>query len=385
MSSIRGQAACSLNLLIRRAGLLEELSGDPLELILGEKHANSLLRQGLERRSDAGFLDRLHGDLRDAGISSGEALACLRRVVNAPGTALMRRRSNGKEYRQAVLMKDSDTDDGYLVTIRVATDAGKPPQVVEATTDLLPVSIADPIDHAELAEYLEDWWREYGVREITLPELAQPKVLVWLGDPRTSGYLDVPADWEARLRVAASVLGLRTHIISNPNQLHARRAQLFSEADVVTLLHGWPPGRRAKESIPEDPLVVGSAGSSFHELLMATRQGLLAATLGTERNPFEARELLSGEVVYHRKVEKRGKNKKGKAPDYDHFDAGSSEPCIHGAEGFKPFKHADKAAKGMARRYINFYDGDVQLKHCGKYPNCGVYSVERRGQRPDVS
>jgi hypothetical protein len=386
MSSIRGKAACSLSLLIGRAGFLEELSGDPQELVMGDKHMDSLLRQYLERRSDAGFLNSLHGDFRDAGLSSGEALACLRKVVNAPGAALMRKRSGGgREHLQAVLMKDGEDGEAYLVTVRVTMDSGKPPQVVEATADLLPVSIADLEDQAGLTEFLEDRWREYGVREITLPELTQPKVLAWLGDPRSSGYHDVPADWAARLRAVASVLGMRTQIVADANQLHAQREQLLATADVIALLHGWPPGRRDDSVRERNPLVLGSSGSSFSDLLMAIRQGLLPIALGTERNPFEVRELLPGEIVYHRKVEKRGKKRNtSKGPDYDHFDAGSSTPCSHGAEGFTPFKHADKAAKGMARRYSNFYNGDVQLKHCGKYPNCGMYAVERRGPKSDA-
>jgi len=75
--------------------------------------------------------------------------------------------------------------------------------------------------------------------------------------------------------------------------------------------------------------------------------------------------LKPGQVVYHRKI--------ATSPKYDHFDAGSSQPCMHGASGFKPFTSAPKAVKGMERRYANFESS--MLMHCGKYPNCGMYAV----------
>lgn len=352
---------------------------------MGE-NSRSLLRQQLQRRSDTGFLDRLHAEFQDVGFSSGHALACLRAVVNSPGAALIKKGSTGRrEHLHAVLIKDADLHGGaHLITARVAVNSGKPPQVVDSAVHMQRVDLTDPDGQAELCAQMEEWWREFDVREL-MPKPARRTDLAWLGDPRSSGYYDVPADWDTRLRAVASVLGMDIRPVVNANQLNARQAEVFDTSDIVALLHGWPPGRRLKTDtkLEPTPLVVGSAGSTFSELLMDVRQRLLPIALGAERDPFEPRELKPGEIVFHRKLDKSHKSKKSRPPDYDHFDAGSSQPCGHGEEGFEVYKSADKATKGMARRYTNFWSDDIQLKHCGKAPNCGMYAVKRQRARLD--
>ncbi|MEW1832913.1 hypothetical protein [Streptomyces sp. NPDC088196] len=371
MAAKRGKAACNLVLLTKQEGLIEELTGEPAVLVLGDKNGNSLLRLHLERRSDPRFLDELSGHLRDEGISAGAALSCLCGVVNAPGVALTRKcDGNGREFLQAVLMRDKAAEDSYLVSLRVVTSAGKPPEVVDAKAELLPVDI--PQDLTVVAEYLEDWWREFSVRDITLPELSKPKNFVWLGDPQTSGYSDVPADWQARLKTAAAVLGMRSQIVTSPNQVQARRSQLFDTADVIVRLRGWGPGRDAVKADAGEyvELVVGAVGSRFSDLLSEVRQELVQIALRPDRQAmYEKRELEPGEIVYHRKI--------GESKKFDHFDEGSSKPCGCN-KGFANWNNAPKASQGMARRYSNFYEKDVQLKHCPRYPNCNVYAVERR-------
>ncbi|QFR00005.1 hypothetical protein F9278_31900 [Streptomyces phaeolivaceus] len=377
MAAKSGRAACNLALLIQREGAYEELTGDPADLILGERRGYSLLRQHLERRSGSGFLNDVLSQLRQGGLSTGTALVCAREVVNSPGVALMRRREdNLHEFLQASLVRGKDGTDTYFVSLRVATSASKPPEVVEVHTESLPVDIAE--DACDVTEYLEMWWKEFNVREITLPELSKPKNLLWLGDPSVSGYIDVPADWQSQIRTVASVLGMRAQFITRTTQLRARGPQLRDTIDTKIRLRGWQSSQKVAHEKSDEvtELIVGTPGSSFSNLLTHTRQTLIPIALDMDiHSPHEKRELQPGEIVYHRKV--------GDSTKYDHFDEGSSKPCRCN-KTFTPFKSAPKASGGMARRYTNFHDKDVQLKHCPRYPNCNMYAVERRGTGSDA-
>jgi hypothetical protein len=123
-------------------------------------------------------------------------------------------------------------------------------------------------------------------------------------------------------------------------------------------------------------LIVGTPGSPFADLLAHVRQTLTPIALDIPtRSPHEKRELRPGEIVYHRKV--------GEGQKYDKFDEGSTKPCSCN-KTFMPLSAAPKASWGMERRYSNFHDKDVQLKHCPRYPNCNMYAVERRGTSSDA-
>ncbi|MFF9780324.1 hypothetical protein ACF1HJ_42665 [Streptomyces sp. NPDC013978] len=377
MAAKSGRAACNLSLLIQREGIYEELHGNPVDLILGARRGDSLLRQHLERRSGSGFLDDVIRQLEQGGLSTGTAIACAREVINSPGVALTRRRDdNLREFLQASLITGKNDSESYFVTIRVATSTEKPPEVVEVQAESLPADIDE--DACDVTEYLENWWREFNVREITLPELSKPKNLLWIGDPEISGYLDVPTDWQSRIRTVASVLGMRTQIVTRAGQLRAREAQLHAAMNARIRLRGWKPSQKVVDELGggATDLIVGNPGSSFSDLLAFVRQTLIPIALDREiPSLYAVRELQPGETVYHRKV--------GNGKKYDHFDEGSSKPCGCNKE-FTVFKSAPKASGGMARRYSNFHDKDVRLKHCVRYPNCNMYAVERRGTGADA-
>ncbi|MFC5827977.1 hypothetical protein [Nonomuraea insulae] len=344
--------------------------------VFADNKTASPLRRRLESRSDRSFLCPMHATLCGAGLSAGIAAGCLAMVVNAPTLALTRALLQGNtEILHGVIVREAGSRDGngLLVEMRTTVGSVKPPGVVAASIDVTPVDVDALEDQCFLVEHLEGLWREFRVREVTLPPAHTPRKLVWLGDPTACGYREVPADWEARVRVVGSVLGMRVLIAKTPQE--ASSQTLHERADVTVRLRGGRPWEGVEQRIEElgqDVLPVGVVGSSFPELLRSARELLLPCVLEVEGSS-AARPLVPGEIVYHRKIHGGGR--------FDRFDNGSSKPCPHGENSFITWNAADKAAKGMARRYTNFYDRDVQLLHCEKYPNCGVYAVRRRDER----
>jgi len=155
-------------------------------------------------------------------------------------------------------------------------------------------------------------------------------------------------------------------IVSSPSELRAK--SLMEGADLVLIVNGIEMNRWSDVVDLGGSEIVGSPGTPFDELLDAARSAVVRACNRAARaaDGFEPRSLGKGERVYHRKI--------GSGGNADVFDEGRTDPCPHGASGFKKFSKAPKALKGMQRRYLNVTD--QSLYHCGKYPNCGMYMVE---------
>jgi hypothetical protein len=377
MASFHSKGACNLSTLVLQVRQCGQLTGDATERVFGHGKPTSPLRRKLERRSDRSFVHELHTSLRDMGISAETSTGYIVAVINTPTVFITS--PGGDEVLQAILVQESSQDDSeiLLITLRATVDRSKPPRVTSCRIEAAPVDASKIEEQADLAEGLEEWWREFQVREITLPPSGAPGVMVWFGDPHRCGYHDVPADWEARVRTLGSVCGMRVLIAKSPDEASAQ--SLYERAEVMIRPSGgrpWPDLTQHAHEPGKVLIEAGTAGSSFQQLLRSTRIGLLPNILepaGTGAS--RPRELTPGEVVYHRKI-REGRN-------FDLFDAGSHEPCIHGRNSFQPWNGAAKAAKGMARRYTNFSDRDVQLMHCRRYPKCGMYAVTRRDRDED--
>jgi hypothetical protein len=152
----------------------------------------------------------------------------------------------------------------------------------------------------------------------------------------------------------------------------AAAATVHERTDVAVVVGGaagWEQPLARLRSAGVAVLEVGQPGSPGIELLRDARTVLVGHALDLARpTGHPARALEPGEAVYHRKVGDSGGN-------YDRFHEGSPTPCSHGAASYRRFAGADKAVKGMQRRYTNF--SASMLYHCSKYPNCGVYCARR--------
>ncbi|WP_018653065.1 hypothetical protein [Actinomadura flavalba] len=369
MGTPRGQAACNLRLLLDRATASERTAGNIEPYVAPGKRANSLLWRHLRQRDNTEFIARVRECLIKEGVSEQAIAGCLRDLLDAPGASLARKQGGRHDFLHAVAF--TDVYGPCLAIVRVRLSPGSPARVDEVGAKVVPFE-----SPWELSEYLEDWWREFGVRQITLPENVPARTVLWVGDPQRCGYLDVPGDWQARLRTTVSVVGMKFQPVVAKEDWRVRRGQLMDSAELAVRLNGWSAGRAMLDgtTLGETALVVGTVGSSFEALHTEVRRSLVEFVLDDAADDAgRARELAPGEVVYHRKTGAGG----GSA---DRFDEGSSKPCGCG-KTFVIFHNADKASKGMARRYSNFHDSDVQLKHCPKFPKCGMYAVERKPTR----
>jgi hypothetical protein len=378
MGSTRARITCSLPALVLQPRICVESTVDPVTLLRTTK-SSSLLRTLLERRSDSAFLGALHEQLRSAPLSQPIATGHLVAVMNNPTISLRRPAAEiGTDVLQAVIVEHTNegTEAALLVVLRANVSQDKPPEITTATIDAYPLDTSVLDDQCAAAKYLETWWQEYRVRDLTASPHGAPKSWLWLGDPSTSGYKGVPSSWEAQIRTIGSVLGMRTFIAKTVEE--ARAQAMHERAELVIRLQGlrrWETFEPRAASAGLDVMTVGEPGSLFEELLERTR-GLLVPRIlePVNEDAFASRELAPGETIYHEKI--------GHNPRFDYFDAGSPSPCRHGASSFIPWS-GDKATKGMARRYTNFGSNDVQMLHCSKHPNCGVYAVRRRSKRAD--
>jgi hypothetical protein len=376
MSPASPRICCNLTALVCKPPRDSALAGDlQVAALLGARSAAPLCVL-LERRSSSEFLAPLLAKLQADGLPEQTAAGCLHTVITRPTVAVNRSAPGGTELLQAVIVDGPGAvGSDLLVVFRASVERSKPPHVTKATVDLTPLDVDVDADLCHLAEYLESWWREYKVREVSAGRRAgMPRSWAWLGNPLSCGYSEVPADWEAQIRAVGSVLGMQTFIAKSP--VEARAETLDQRSDLVVRLCGGY-NRDDAEQVTDQArgvLTVGRPGSTFADLLRATRAALIPLVVAPPENPAAPRELMAGETVYHRKI---GDNKR-----YDVFDQGSREPCIHGANSYTPWSSAAKATKGMERRYTNFREDGLQLLHCRHYPNCGMYAVRRR-ERPD--
>lgn len=334
--------------------------------------ATSPLRHALEKRSGSGWLSRTFGLLADEGLSDGDAGPALAAVVNLPALSVRgARRDGGTTFLQAVVAQAQDGAQ-YLVVLTAVVGSGKPPEVADVVVEVLPVDCNSARDRADLAVRLEQWWVEHGLRQATPGPAGAPDDLLWLGDPARSGYLDVPGGWESQVKALAAAQGMRARVVTG--SVEARQLSL-PRGSVVVAVGGadWAQEHAVRLGVLDGRLIrAGSPGARFNDLLDEARGRVLETALEAIKPASAApRELRPGESVYHRKVGSGGGN-------YDVFDEGSTTPCTHGEASFVRWGNkADKAFKGMARRYTNMQRD--MLFHCSRYPNCGVYCARRTG------
>ena len=346
--------------------------GGALNDVLTSAVASSPMRCSLERRSPDGFLRTLLDRLRAEGLEQDEALAILDEVVNRPVISARRgdRESGRSEIMHGLLVDAGGPALGHLITIEVTVTRGKPPSIDPATAraDALPIKLGDDDDLSDMLAHLESLWTSYGVRQVTPSPNAGATRMVVLGDPSRCGYLESPADWPARIRAMAGVLGMTADIVRTPGA--ARSQDVSGSPDLVIVINGSTGWESAEKRLAMPAIRLGLPGTRFADLLSATRVRALQFARESAQPPFTApRDLGPGEVVYHRKVGDSGGG-------HDQFDAGSATACLHGSGSYTPWRSADKAFKGLQRRYPNLTKEMVY--HCEKYPNCHVYCVKRK-------
>ena len=333
------------------------------------KTAKAPILNALSSTSEFTFVDQIVAELLQLGLDQDVAVVAAVTVLTAPTLSLRHARNANSLLQAVTLHRDEQRIDELrtndLNVIVRATVQGQverpgmprqPPSVVSFTVDADFVDLENDDDLGTLGYQLLQHIREYPV----LPRRRRhrdPSVTI-VGSPNLPGNIDVPESWRKDLQVIAAAFATDLHLDTRGTN------------DIVdsreTTVHGFVLDPSAKQRLP-----VATASTVLDSRIhhWATLMGTLIATLATaldeEAAPSRNRPLEPGEHVFHRKVRNSRK--------FDVFDDGADTPCSHGAAGFVPWTNSPKAAKGMARRYDNF---DVSmLRHCNKYPNCGVYGV----------
>lgn len=366
MGKRKGQARPRLDAL----GYLEPHSAPQLKVALSDeflRSSGSLARAASQARTDLTFLTTASSRLGQAGLDprAADRLALL--VASAPTIALRHSAGGGREIiHQAVVARDPSSESGECLRIALSVEvqSGLPPTVDLACIDVLPVDPGSDEDRLELLAELESWCQQFPTPENgPTPSPLEPWAVA--GNPILCKLTGVPRGWQSVLNAMGKVHGRPPLIVAS--EPAARQAQLGQRAEGLFVLPDtpWvgPVVEQARHRV--SLIVLHPSPYSFDALAGEIRRTLLRWA-GSSGRQERQRALTPGEVVYHRKLPGGG-NK-------DRFDEGSHEPCQHGADGFVPWRKADKAAKGMRARYDNFTDS--MLRHCGQFPNCGMYAVD---------
>lgn len=372
MAGSRARESLNALTVARDTRFIQPSTSSAPDVLRQDANSASPLRVLIEKRTNPEFMNAAHAGLVTQGFPSEEATAVLHEVVNRP--ALARRRGvptpNGphQEIVQGVVIDETSDMPDALVLLRATVSSGKPPEVSAVNVAVQAADVTSPTGLSDLVSELEPLWPEFAVKDISQGPTEAPTQIAWLGETAPPSYRGIPADWTTRVRTTAAVLGMKTLVLKTTE---AARAQAIHErVDLVFVPKGTARAQDYTAELQAQGLPViegGQPGSTFEELLAEFRQVLAAFAHAAVFPPANTRRTIEpGQTIYHRKVG----NSSG---PYDTFDEGSTKPCIHG--GFKQFKHADKATKGMARLYVDF-DKSWML-HCSSYPNCGVYVVRR--------
>lgn len=372
MAGRRARESLNALTVARDTRLIQPSASSAPDVLRQDANSASPLRVLIEKRTDPQFMHIAHAGLVTQGFPAAEATAVLHEVVNRP--ALARRRGFAtpsgphQEVVQGVVIDETDEMPDALVLLRATVSNGKPPEVSAIEVAVQVADVTSPAGLSGLVSDLEPLWPEFAVKDVSLGPVEAPTRLAWLGDTTPPSYREVPANWASQVRTTAGVLGMTTLVLKTTEAARAQSAH--ERVDLVFVPKGIA---RASEYVAELraqglPVVEGGQpGSTFSELLAAFRELVAAFAHAAVFPPMSVQRTIEpGQTIYHRKVgDSRG--------PYDTFDEGSTKPCIHG--GLKPFKHADKAVKGLARMYAGF-DKSWML-HCSNYPNCGMYIVRR--------
>lgn len=328
------------------------------------------VRALLEARSDLSFVDDVVSALATqvSADSPTEAACSLAfAALASPSVAVQRSlRESGKRVLQSVVVSGHPDDFDTQVTLELLTLPGKPRTFQVESAEMAYVDLGDAGDQGALVAQVERWRAEYPMPTLVVPQPLPLRDWAWLGDPAHLGIQHVPADWQEQVKRLGAVHGVEPIVAESVEQMQSWN--VLDRVEHVVVVRGSKAASHLPSDADEGALEVsewGYGGEQFDTLLAQVRSHLLAEAVAANRTPEASRDLEAGEVIYHRKV--------GNSQKFDRFDAGSAEPCSHGAAAFKGWG-GDKALKGMSRRYDNFTP--AMLIHCNKFPNCGMYGVD---------
>ena len=328
--------------------------------------AQSPARIAVEARSDLSFVIETVVRLRDAGARHPEGAALA--VLTHPTVAARRNLPDGGSLIvQSVVFEREPDDFDLQVTAWLRAKPGKPGSVAIENLQCQPVDLDDHSDRCLLVASVEGWSAEFPLpATFKFPEPLPLRPWAWLGDPSHVGLRDTPAHWRDLVKRTGAVHGVSPLVADTAQR--ARSWKLEDRIEHAILVRGtkwaadFPPATASKDIEVHQ---IGVLAGTFQQTLEELRALLLDEALAANAPASSSRDLEPGEIVYHRKV--------GASSKFDTFDAGSTEPCAHGADAFVGWT-GDKAVKGMNRRYDNFTA--EMLIHCGKFPNCGMYGVD---------
>lgn len=335
--------------------------GDPKAEIFASS-SDSPVRAAIERRSDLAFVDTLAGHIRQEGIDPETTAQLTAAVLCSPTLKVKRAADNGFDILQSVVVRGVGEwgDLAVTGTFHAANTSGGLLRTKTVTVDV--VEIDDVEEQLSLVRRVEDCLDAYPIPVTPSPP---PDIPSWalLGD-LTQYVHNAPPRWESRLKTAGNVYGRRPDLTKSPE--HYKLRHVGQSTDWLLGLRGLPwVDSMALEDTASDITLLGTRGQDYASLESEIRLSLLTKAR-SQPSLTRKRALAEGEIVYHRKI--------GNGRKFDRFDAGSSEPCVHGADSFEPFTKAPKASKGMENRYTNFKSS--MLVHCRRYPNCNVYGVD---------
>ncbi|WP_182525123.1 hypothetical protein [Nocardioides dongkuii] len=335
--------------------------------------SSSPIRAEIQARSDLSFVEdvvsSLHAQI-SGNLTEADARSFAFAVLALPTVATQNGSRGEQQILQSVVVSGHPDDFDAEVTVRLRAVPGAPGTAKLVSADLGHVDAGDAADQCALVAKVEEWWTEFPMPNVLVPSPLPLRDWAWLGDPEHLGILEVPADWRVRVTRLGGVYGVAPLVVESAGQMLTWNVVDRIEHAVVLR------GSKAAGELPTDSDVAsadsslevtewGYGGERFDAVLTQVRSHLLAEAVAASQPVPSSRMLEAGEVIYHRKV--------GNSRKFDRFDAGSTEPCGHGASAFKAWG-GDKAIKGMARRYENFTA--AMLVHCEKFPNCGMYGVQ---------
>lgn len=326
-------------------------------------------RKSLERGSDWSFVDTLLQSVDAVLQSPAESAGVVELLFDSPGVAIGKRDGGRSEVLHAVLVETNLGDS--LAVLRMVVRNDKPPVIEEASIELDLVEWETEEHLAQLVELLAGWHDEYGVREL-VPATHGPEAWLCLGYA-PAYFANVPRDWDRAMTRIGRVLGLKTYAAASPAEVKSQAIldQIDLAVSVVAAPGDWSAitgeleGRGVAVSPCHDP---------SHDATQLVRQiiGVLIRAISVAQADTDGkRELRPGEIVYHRKETPQ-------PLEWDRFV--EAKKCAHSESAYFRPHTADKAVKGMERLYSNFRADMLEM--CGRYPNCHVYRVKDRRQKP---
>lgn len=237
-SRVREKRACDLLDVALAPAVLSPVGGDVGDVVLAHGGSAAPLRLATQKRTNPGWLQQAFDVLVGQGLTAPVTTALLDRLVNWPDAAGRVRMPGGNSrIRQAVLAITPNST--VFVELSAVVSAGLPPEVVKLEVDAFPIETDDAgrlsaEDLCVVTARLESLYVDLELRE-PRQHTDSPHEALLLGTP-TAGYLEVPPDWESRLRVTAAVVGLRLSVAATPGEV--RSQSLIDRVDLGLVVTG---------------------------------------------------------------------------------------------------------------------------------------------------